>query len=141
MYKNKYEEEFKNKKELSRKRSNVNDIVEDKLSKYDIILKLVCGLEEEIVKLKKAVSIDFEVNEEAVDRAEKVSKIAFALQSCIDDKEGGDLAKNLHWLYRFVRFSCKRLIDNEDLTYIKPAHIIAKDLKEGWLGMPSEQRK
>ena len=141
MYKNKYEEEFKNTKELSRKKSNVNDIVEDKLPKYDIILKLVCGLEEEIVKLKKAVSIDFEVNEEAVDRAEKVSKIAVALQSGIDDKEGGDLAKNLHWLYRFVRFSCKRLIDNEDLTYIKPAHIIAKDLKEGWLGMPSEQRK
>ena len=34
MYKNKYEEEFKNAKELSRKKSNVNDIVEDKLSKY-----------------------------------------------------------------------------------------------------------
>lgn len=140
MYKNQYEKEIVSDKELSRKKSNVNDIVQDTISKYDIVLKLICGLEEEIVKLKKAVSIDFEVNEEAVDRAEKISKIAFALQSCVDDKEGGDLAKNLHWLYRFVRFSCKRLIDNEDLTYIKPAHLIAKDLKEGWLGIPAEQR-
>jgi len=35
----------------------------------------------------------------------------------------------------------KRIIDNEDLTYVKPAHLVARNLKEGWLNMPEESRQ
>ena len=102
---------------------------------------MIDGLEQEMVDLKKAVAIDFEVNDEAIHRAEKISKIAFALQSCLDLEKGGDIAEKLTWLYRFVRYTCKRIIDNEDLTYIKPAHLIARDLKESWSGIGSEVGK
>lgn len=141
MNQNNYKKELTEKGNLERKTENVEHIHNGNISQYEIVKKLIDGLEQEMVYLKKAVAIDFEVNDEAIQRAEKISKIAFALQSCLDLEKGGDIAEKLTWLYRFVRYTCKRIIDNEDLTYIKPAHLIARDLKESWSGIGSEVGK
>ena len=131
MKKNEYKTQVEASKTLLKKETNLNNVVRNDIPKYEIIKQLIVGLESEFVNLKKIVSVDFEVNDEAVEKAEKISKIAFALQSCLNVDKGEEIAVNLTWLYRFVRYSCKRIIDNEDLTYIKPAHLVARNLKEG----------
>ncbi len=141
MKKNEYKTQVEASKTLLKKETNLNNVVRNDIPKYEIIKQLIVGLESEFVNLKKIVSVDFEVNDEAVEKAEKISKIAFALQSCLNVDKGEEIAVNLTWLYRFVRYSCKRIIDNEDLTYIKPAHLVARNLKEGWLNMPEESRQ
>ena len=76
---------------------------------------------------------------------QKISKIAFALQTCLDldnkDKDGKKIAEDLNWLYRFIRYMSKRVQDNEDMNYVQPAFKIATELKEAWDGIPEDSRK
>ena len=43
----------------------------------------------------------------------KAQNIAFALQSCLDFKEGGEIAENLHNLYSHIKFATKNYIETE----------------------------
>ena len=126
---------------LNEKKVLVDDTIkEGKLSKYEIIKKMIDGLVKEIEELKKLLFSDLAVTNDSKEKAEKISKIAFRLQSCLDLENDNEIAEQLNWLYRFIRYMSKRIQDNEDMNYVQPAFKVASDLKEAWDGIPKEYR-
>ena len=126
---------------LKEKKILVDDTIKKgKLSKYEIIKKMIDGLVDEIEELKKVLFTDLAVTNDSKEKAEKISKIAFRLQSCLDLESDNIIAEQLNWLYRFIRYMSKRIQDNEDMNYVQPAFKVASDLKEAWDGIPEEHR-
>ena len=130
------------KERILKSKENLLDdtIVKDKLSKHEIISKMYEGLVNEIEELKGILFKDLAVTNESKEKAEKISKIAFALQSCLDMENGNELSENLNWLYRFIRYMSKRVQDNECMNFVQPAFKIASDLKEAWESIPEKHR-
>ena len=126
---------------MNRKESLVDEtITKGKLTQYEIISRMFDGLLKEIEELKKILFQDLSVTEKYKEKAEKISKIAFTLQTCLDLENGKKLAEDLNWLYRFIRYMSKRIQDNNDMNYVQPAFKIASDLKEAWDGIPKNLR-
>lgn len=126
---------------LNEKKLLVDDTIKDgKLSKYEIIKRMIDGLVNEIEELKKALFTELSVTNNSKEKAEKISKIAFQLQNCLDLENDNVIAEQLNWLYRFIRYMSKRIQDNEDMNYVQPAFKVASDLKEAWDGIPEEYR-
>tara|TARA_Y200000002_G_C22293017_1_gene501277 strand:+ start:93 stop:533 length:441 start_codon:yes stop_codon:yes gene_type:complete len=141
-----YNEIFEKEKKIFEKEILVDDTInKSKLSKYEIIGRMFNGLVKEIEELKQLLFTDLSVTLKSKEKAEKISKIAFALQTCLDldnkDKDGKKIAEDLNWLYRFIRYMSKRVQDNEDMNYVQPAFKIATELKEAWEGIPEESKK
>ena len=127
---------------LEKKQNLVDDTIKvGKLSQYEIIKRMLDGLVLEIEELKKVLFTDLSVTNESKEKAEKISKIAFTLQSCLDLENSNEIAENLNWLYRFIRYMSKRIQDNEDMNYVQPAFKVATELKEAWDGIPQEHHK
>ena len=127
---------------LEKKKVLVDDTIKvGKLSQYEIIKRMLDGLVLEIEELKKVLFTDLAVTNVSKEKAEKISKIAFTLQSCLDLENKNEIAENLNWLYRFIRYMSKRIQDNEDMNYVQPAFKIATELKEAWDEIPQEHRK
>ena len=127
---------------LEKKKVLVDDTIKvGKLSQYEIIKRMLDGLVLEIEELKKVLFTDLAVTNASKEKAEKISKIAFTLQSCLDLENKNEIAENLNWLYRFIRYMSKRIQDNEDMNYVQPAFKIATELKEAWDEIPQEHRK
>ena len=126
---------------LTEKEILLDDTIKDgKLSKYEIIKKMLDGLVKEIEGLKQILFTDLAVTNNSKEKAEKISKIAFTLQSCLDIDNNNKIAEDLNWLYRFIRYMSKRIQDNEDMNYVQPAFKVAKELKDAWNGIPENQR-
>ena len=130
------------KERILKSKENLLDdtIVKDKLSKHEIISKMYEGLVNEIEELKGILFKDLAVTNESKEKAEKISKIAFALQSCLDMENGNELSENLNWLYRYIRYMSKRIQDNECMNFVQPAFKIASDLREAWDSIPEKHR-
>ena len=101
---------------------------------------MYAGLVNEIEELKGILFKDLAVTNKSKEKAEKISKIAFALQSCLDMENGNELSENLNWLYRYIRYMSKRIQDNECMNFVQPAFKIASDLKEAWESIPEKHR-
>ena len=128
-------------KKLSKKQTLLDETIkEKKLSKYEIIKKMYQGLLNEMDDLKKILFEDLAVTEKAKAKAERVSKIAFALQSVVDMDNGKEISEQLTWLYRFIRYSSKRIQDNNDMNYVQPAYKVVKSLNEAWASIPTQNR-
>ena len=126
---------------LEEKKVLVDDTIKvGKLSQYEIIKKMLDGLVKEIEELKRILFTDLAVTNDSKEKAEKISKIAFRLQTCLDLESDNEIAEQLNWLYRFIRYMSKRIQDNEDMNYVQPAFKVASDLKEAWDGIPQEYR-
>ena len=126
---------------LNEKKLLVDDTIKKgKLSKYEIIKRMIDGLVNEIEELKKVLFTELAVTNNSKEKAEKISKIAFRLQNCLDLENDNIIAEQLNWLYRFIRYMSKRIQDNEDMNYVQPAFKVASDLKEAWDGIPEEYR-
>ena len=126
---------------LEEKKVLVDDTIKvGKLSQYEIIKKMLDGLVKEIEELKRILFTDLAVTNDSKEKAEKISKIAFRLQTCLDLENDNEIAEQLNWLYRFIRYMSKRIQDNEDMNYVQPAFKVASDLKEAWDGIPEEYR-
>ena len=126
---------------LKEKEILLDDTIKDgKLSKYEIIKKMLDGLVKEIEGLKQILFTDLAVTNNSKEKAEKISKIAFTLQSCLDIDNNNKIAEDLNWLYRFIRYMSKRIQDNEDMNYVQPAFKVASELKEAWDAIPQEYR-
>ena len=126
---------------LNEKKLLVDDTIKvGKLSKYEIIKRMIDGLVNEIEELKKVLFTELAVTNNSKEKAEKISKIAFRLQNCLDLENDNVIAEQLNWLYRFIRYMSKRIQDNEDMNYVQPAFKVASDLKEAWDGIPEEYR-
>ena len=117
-----YSKILEKEKILKNKENLLDDTInEDKLSKHEIISKMYEGLVNEIEELKGILFKDLAVTNESKEKAEKISKIAFALQSCLDMENGNELSENLNWLYRYIRYMSKRIQDNECMNFVQPA--------------------
>ena len=127
---------------MNRKESLVDDAInEGKLSKYEIIARMFDGLVNEIEELKKILFQDLAVTNKSKEKAEKISKIAFTLQTCLDLESDNQIATDLNYLYRFIRYMSKRVQDNNDMNMVQPAFSIASQLKEAWDSIPVDKRK
>ena len=128
-------------KKLSKKQTLLDETIkEKKLSKYEIIKKMYESLLNEMDDLKKILFEDLSVTEKAKAKAERISKIAFTLQSVLDMDNGKEISEQLTWLYRFIRDATKRIQDNEDMNFVQPAYKIVQSLNEAWAGIPSQNR-
>ena len=136
-----YSKILEKEKKLLNKENLLDDtIVEDKLSKHEIISKMYQGLVSEIEELKSILFKDLAVTNESKDKAERISKIAFTLQTCLDMENGAKMAEDLNWLYRFIRYMSKRIQDNECMNFVQPAYKIATDLRDAWDSIPEKHR-
>jgi flagellar protein FliS len=136
-----YSKILEKEKKLLNKENLLDDtIIEDKLSKHEIISKMYKGLVSEIEELKSILFKDLAVTNESKEKAEKISKIAFTLQTCLDMENGAKVAEDLNWLYRFIRYMSKRIQDNECMNFVQPAFKIATDLRDAWDSIPEKHR-
>ena len=136
-----YNEIISKEKKLEKKQNLLDDtIIKDKLSKHEIISKMYDGLVKEIEELKAILFKDLAVTNESKEKAEKISKIAFTLQTCLDLDNGKKIAEDLNWLYRYIRYMSKRIQDNECMNFVQPAFKIASGLKEAWNAIPEKYR-
>ena len=136
-----YSKILEKEKKLLNKENLLDDtIVEDKLSKHEIISKMYKGLVSEIEELKSILFKDLAVTNESKEKAEKISKIAFTLQTCLDLENGAKMAEDLNWLYRFIRYMSKRIQDNECMNFVQPAFKVATDLRDAWDSIPEKHR-
>ena len=136
-----YNKILEKEKKLLNKENLLDDtIVEDKLSKHEIISKMYKGLVSEIEELKSILFKDLAVTNESKEKAEKISKIAFTLQTCLDMENGAKVAEDLNWLYRFIRYMSKRIQDNECMNFVQPAFKVATDLRDAWDSIPEKHR-
>ena len=74
----------------------------------------------------------------AKELAQKAEKIAFSLQKCLDFKEGGEIADNLNYLYRHIRFATKIYIEKDKVDLMQSALFVSNEILEGWKGISSK---
>ena len=74
----------------------------------------------------------------AKELAQKAEKIAFSLQNCLDFKEGGEIAENLNYLYRHIRFATKIYIEKDKIDLMQSALFVSSEILEGWKGISSK---
>ena len=89
------------------KSSKISQDMEN-LNPYSIIHELLQGLNEHLSDSIK--SMDKGNLNNAKELAQKAEKIAYSLQNCLDFKEGGEIADNLNYLYRHIRFALKYIL-------------------------------
>lgn len=73
----------------------------------------------------------------AKEKARKAESIACALQNCLNMRDGGEIAENLNYLYRHIRFAAKNLLEKEQTELLTSAHFVSNEILEGWKGMNS----
>ena len=117
------------------KSSKINQEMED-LNPYSIIQELLQGLNERLSDSIK--SLDKGNLNNAKEQAQKAQKIAFSLQNCLDFKEGGEIAENLNYLYRHIRFATKIYIEKDKVDLMKSALFVSNEILEGWKGISSK---
>ena len=82
-------------------------------------------------------SIDKGKINDAKEKARKAESIAHALQNCLNIKDGGEIAENLNYLYRHIRFAAKNLLEKEKSELLTSAHFVSNEILEGWKGINS----
>ena len=108
----------------------------EKLNPYSIISELLQGLNEHLSDSIK--SMDKGNLNNAKELALKAEKIAYSLQNCLDFKEGGEIADNLNYLYRHIRFATKIYIEKDKIDLMQSALFVSSEILEGWKGISSK---
>ena len=108
----------------------------EKLNPYSIIHELLQGLNEHLSDSIK--SMDKGNLNNAKEFAQKAEKIAYSLQNCLDFKEGGEIADNLNYLYRHIRFATKIYIEKDKVDLMQSALFVSNEILEGWKGISSK---
>ena len=101
----------------------------------EIIHELLTNLNQNLSEAIK--NIDKGKIDDAKEKARKAESIAHALQNCLNIKEGGEIAENLNYLYRHIRFATKNLLEKEKTELLTSAHFVSNEILEGWKGMNS----
>ena len=123
-----------NKKLQKYKNSNISQKIETN-EPYDIINELLAGLNNNLKE--SLIYLDKSNLNLAKEKAKKAQSIAYALQNCLDVKHGDDIANNLNYLYRHIRFAAKILLEQEKSELLTSAHFVSNEILEGWKGMNS----
>ena len=108
----------------------------EKLNPYSIIHELLQGLNEHLSDSIKYMDKGNLNN--AKELAQKAEKIAYSLQNCLDFKEGGEIADNLNYLYRHIRFATKIYIEKDKVDLMQSALFVSNEILEGWKGISSK---
>ena len=108
----------------------------EKLKPYSIIHELLLALNERLSASVK--SIEKGSFDNAKEQAQKAEKIAFSLQNCLDFKEGGEVAENLNYLYRHIRFATKIYLEKDKKDLMESALFVSSEILEGWKGISSK---
>ncbi len=108
----------------------------EKLNPYSIIHELLQGLNEHLSDSIKYMDKGNLSN--AKELAKKAQKIAYSLQTCLDFKEGGEVADNLNYLYRHIRFATKIYIEKDKVDLMQSALFVSNEILEGWKGISSK---
>ena len=98
---------------------------------HDLLSQLNKNLSDAIKNIDKG-KID-----DAKEKARKAESIAYALQNCLNMRDGGEIAENLNYLYRHIRFAAKNLLEKEKTELLTSAHFVSNEILEGWKGMNS----
>ena len=101
--------------------------------KYDIINELLSALNKSLEET--LINIDNKKAEKAKNNAKKAQNIAFALQNCLDVKNGGEIAENLNFCYRHIRFATQSYLEKNKSNLLTSAHFVSSELLSGWKGM------
>ena len=102
---------------------------------YEIIHELLSNLNK---NLSQAItSMDKGKIQNAKKQAKKAESIAYALQNCLNMRDGGEIAENLNYLYRHIRLAAKILLEKEQSELLTSAHFVSNEILEGWKGMNS----
>ena len=117
------------------KSSKISQDMEN-LNPYSIIHELLQGLNEHLSDSIK--SMDKGNLNNAKELALKAEKIAYSLQNCLDFKEGGEIADNLNYLYRHIRFATKIYIEKDKIDLMQSALFVSSEILEGWKGISSK---
>ena len=123
-----------NKKLQKYKNSNISQKIETN-QPYEIINELLAGLNNNLKESLKY--LDKSNVNLAKEKAKKAQSIAYALQTCLDAKHGGDIAYNLNYLYRHIRFATKNFIEKDKSDLLTSAYFVSSEIFEGWKGMNS----
>ena len=102
---------------------------------HEIIHELVSQLNNNLSDAIK--NIDKGKLDDAKEKARKAESIAHALQNCLNVKDGGEIAENLNYLYRHIRFAAKNLLEKEKTELLTSAHFVSNEILEGWKGINS----
>ena len=102
---------------------------------HEIIHELLLHLNKNLSDAIK--NIDKGKIDDAKEKARKAESIAHALQNCLNIKEGGEIAENVKYLYRHIRFAAKNLLEKEKTELLTSAHFVSNEILEGWKGMNS----
>jgi len=124
---------------MKRNKKYKNSEISQKLEKsnpYEIIHELLTGLNGNLSESIKCM--DKGNIEDAKEKAKRAEKIAYSLQRCLDFKEGGDIADNLNYLYRHIRFATKILVEKDKEDLMKSAFFVSNEILDGWKGMSSK---
>lgn len=70
--------------------------------------------------------------------AEKAQRIAHALQTALDHKDGGRIAEDLEYLYNHIRFATERFINDDKTQFMDSAFFVSSEILDGWKGMVSK---
>jgi len=98
---------------------------------HELLLHLNKNLSDAIKNIDKGKLDD------AKEKARKAESIAHALQNCLNVKDGGEIAENLNYLYRHIRFAAKNLLEKEKTELLTSAHFVSNEILEGWKGINS----
>ena len=101
--------------------------------KYDIINELLSALNQSLEET--LINIDNKKAEKAKNNAKRAQNIAFALQNCLDVKNGGEIAENLNFCYRHIRFATQSYLEKNKSNLLTSAHFVSSELLSGWKGM------
>ena len=98
---------------------------------HELLLHLNKNLSDAIKNIDKGKLDD------AKEKARKAESIAYALQNCLNMRDGGEIAENLNYLYRHIRFAAKNLLEKEKTELLTSAHFVSNEILEGWKGINS----
>ena len=101
----------------------------------EVIHELLTHLNQNLSEAIK--NIDKGKIDDAKQKARKAESIAHALQNCLNIRDGGEIAENLNYLYRHIRFAAKNLLEKEKTELLTSAHFVSNEILEGWKGMNS----
>ena len=59
-------------------------------------------------------------------------------KNCLDFKEGGEIADNLNYLYRHIRFATKYILKRIKVDLMQSALFVSNEILEGWKGISSK---
>ena len=108
------------------------EIVTDKsLESIKVIETLLKKLQTNLMVLAKLNSFE-KNNDEHEKLSVEVLEISYFLENTLDHKHGGEIARNLQALYQHIRFAVLRAKENEDISFLKSAESVIKEINKGW---------